>query len=313
MKQTPIELNTSQTVLVLGGNGFIGRHIVAHLENLGAEAIIGTRGTRPLRDPATLKIRLQDINSAQDWQLLLDGIDVVVNAVGILRQRWSETYQQIHYRAVQHLATACEARRIRLVHISILGIQHPVSSRLVSSKRSGEHAVMNSGADWHIVRPSLLDGEGGYGAKWFRRVAQWPIHLSPANANALLAPIDVGDVGQAVARIALSDGRVESDKQRIYELGGAQQFSVLEYLQVLRGGLPAMRIRIPAWIARPVSHLFDLLHFSPFSFGHYQLLQFDNCPAVNRTEELLGRAASIKPRVERNTANSQTPGKVAAS
>ena len=107
-----------------------------------------------------------------------------------------------------------------------------------------------------------------------------------------MAPIDVSDVGAAVAIIALAVDQPPADKLRIYELGGQQTYRVLEYLRVLRGKPAKWQIEIPVWIARPVSHLFDLLHFSPFSFGHYQLLQFDNCPTINRIPELLGRAAT---------------------
>jgi len=37
------------------------------------------------------------------------------------------------------------------------------------------------------------------------------------------------------------------------------------------------------------SHLLDFLHLTPFSFGHYELLKFDNCPKAQQTELLLGR------------------------
>ena len=53
---------------------------------------------------------------------------------------------------------------------------------------------------------------------------------------------------------------------------------------------PAIRVAVPAWIARIVSHLCDLAHFSPFSFGHLELLRRDNVPAPNLLPLLLGRA-----------------------
>jgi hypothetical protein len=33
-----------------------------------------------------------------------------------------------------------------------------------------------------------------------------------------------------------------------------------------------------------------VLHITPFSFGHWELLGHDNCPRINRLPELLGRA-----------------------
>jgi len=40
-----IELNPRQTVLVIGGYGFIGRHIVEKLETLGADILSGSGST----------------------------------------------------------------------------------------------------------------------------------------------------------------------------------------------------------------------------------------------------------------------------
>jgi len=48
-------------------------------------------------------------------------------------------------------------------------------------------------------------------------------------------------------------------------------------------------IKVPTWIARLSSHLLDLLHLTPYSFGHYELLQFDNCPKTQQATLLLGR------------------------
>ena len=286
MNGNRIELNPAQTILVIGGRGFIGRHIVDQLEGFGAHVIIGSRGSS---QHGTRKVRLHELQSQEQCKQLLDGVDVVVNAVGILRQRMGETYEQVHHQAVAHLANACASKNIRFVHVSALGLTNPTKSRFLSSKRLGEIAIQKSNADWYICRPSLVDGDDGYGAKWFRRVASWPIHVAPANAIARLAPIHVKDLGEAIAKIALKTDVAKSTEERIYELGGEQQMNVLEYLQVLKKGRAALTIKIPVWIARLSSHVLDLLHLTPYSFGHYELLKFDNAPKAQKTTLLLGR------------------------
>ena len=50
---------------------------------------------------------------------------------------------------------------------------------------------------------------------------------------------------------------------------------------------PAMTIALPHWLARIGSHACDLLHVTPFSFGHLQLMQHDNVPHVNHLPQLL--------------------------
>lgn len=291
--------DVKKTVLVLGGNGFIGRHIVRSLRAQSITVLIGTRkrGNEQEEDSKKRHLPLHSKRSDGDWRKVLRGVDVVINAVGILRQRRGERYEQVHHLAVAKLVALCSQLGIRFVHVSIMGIDSPATSRFVTSKQRGETAVRDSNADWYIVRPSLVDGEGGFGAKWFRRVAAWPVYFAPANAAGRFAPIDAGDLGDAVANIALGNHAPGTEKERIYELGGDHILSISEFLQRLNPKGPArLVISIPAWCARLVSHVCDLVHCTPFSFGHYELLQYRNYPENNRLTEVLGRPACCVPR-----------------
>ena len=292
------------TVLVLGGSGFIGRHTVEALQNQRCQVVIGSR--HPLRIDALLPAgalrcprrtaRFESLTAADDWEDLLDGVDVVINCVGILRQRGRENYERVHRLAPAALAEACRRKNLRLIHVSALGLQPGARSRFLKSKLAGEQALRDSGADWHIVRPSLLDGEGGYGARWLRLLARSPIHALPADACGKIAALDVRDLGEALAAIATrpaSSDIEHRENAREYELGGTDLRTLAEYvasIRRLRTARPAWVLRVPSLIARMASHLFDLLHWSPFSFGHWELLRRDNCPAIDRLPELLGRA-----------------------
>jgi NADH dehydrogenase len=61
----------------------------------------------------------------------------------------------------------------------------------------------------------------------------------------------------------------------------------------MRGAPPCARLRVPDCLCRMAAHACDLLHFSPFSFGHWELLQHDNLPQPNRLPELLGRTPRL--------------------
>ena len=284
-------------LLVLGGTGFVGRHVVAALHRRGHAVTVGTR--YPLRrarrpgaaDTKLVRVRFETLTAPDAWRSLLAGVDVVVNCIGILRERGSQTYERIHDRAPAALSVACAQRRIRrLVHVSALGLSDAARSGFSRSKLAGERAIAASGAAATIVRPSLLDGEGGYGARWLRRVARWPVHFVPADATGRIAVLDVGDLGEAIATLCEADHGAGS---RIVELGGESECTIAGYLAALRaaqGSSPAPCVRVPACIARLTSHAFDLLHFSPFSFGHFELLQRDNVPAPNALAGLLNRS-----------------------
>ena len=288
-------------VLVLGGSGFVGRHAVTSLLRQGHQVVIGSRHpaaierklpTEALHCPR-LQVRLETLTAPEDWHPLLEGIDAVLNCVGILRQRGRETYDRIHHRAPAALAFACRDRGIPFTHVSALGLAKPARSRFLTSKRQGEQALRSSGADWRIARPSLLDGESGYGAKWIRRAACWPVHCLPANAVGRIAALDARELGEALAVLALKFLPPDADiMAREFELGGPEALPLADLLAALRRlhtRRSAPCLRIPAWLARLASHVFDLVHVTPFSFGHYELLRHDNRPRCNRMPELLGR------------------------
>lgn len=228
------------------------------------------------------------MNSEEHWRDIVRQHDAVINCVGILRQRGRETYEAVHHRAVAALAKACRDRR--LVHVSALGLEAPARSRFLTSKRCGEVALSTSQADWFLVRPSLLDGQGGFGAKWLQRVAQWPVHPLPSAARGRIAAFDVGELGECLCALATAPRKEIPNDERIVELGGPQALSLPEYLRALRRSpSPAPLLPIPNWLARMTSHVCDVLHLTPFSFGHWELLQRDNLPNRNRAAEWLGR------------------------
>lgn len=281
-------------VLVLGGTGFIGRHAAAALHAAGLKVTIGSR--HPARHEAFYSyaafraVRFETLLDPDDWASLLAGIDVVVNCVGILRQRPGESYDDIHHRAPAALSNACAASNIRLVHTSALGLHEGAKSRFLSSKLWGERAIVASGCDYSIVRPSLLDGEGGFGASWLRGLSRSPIQIIPRGARGGIAAMRCSDLGEAFAALA---NLPTLSKHREVELGGTYAYGYAEYLRELRTGYvatKALQLTLPNWLTRVSAHVCDGLHFSPFSYGHWILLQRDNVPSPNRLPVLLGRA-----------------------
>ena len=310
-------------VLVLGGAGFLGRHVVSALAARGHHIVIGSRDSRRVAHVAASlnvrvgfrPVRFEQLTVSGCWDATLDGVDVAVNCVGILREWGAATYERIHHLAPAALAADCARRRVRLIHISALGLHDAARSRFIGSKLRGERAIEMSGAPFAIVRPSLLDGDGGYGARWLRAVARLPLHFVPIDAVGRIAVLDANDAGRAIARLCEIGGGAA---YREVELGGPARFTLDEHLGQLRArrGRPAARVvRIPATLARLASHACDLLHLSPFSFGHLELLRRDNVPAVNLLPLLLeapartvgGRAAptTVPLKDDRGTASAR--------
>lgn len=267
-------------VLVIGGTGFIGGSVVTALIATGAEVVIGTRHpSRTGRAGLACEVEhvaLHCLTEPDDWHDRVARFDVIVNCAGILRERWGETYEAVYHRAPLALAVACAAQGKRLVYITALGLTAQASSGFITAKLKGENALLAANFNRCIVRPSLLDGPDGFGARWLRRVAEWPIHFVPADACGSLAPLHVQDLGAAVA--GLCNCSADSLPASV-EFGGETRYSMAEYLRALRQSRrPAVTCRVPRWLVRFSAHLLDVLHLTPLSWGHVELMRRDNVP-----------------------------------
>lgn len=255
-----------------------------------------TVGTRHPASGAALpeiRLRLEQMPGEEHWADIAQQFDVVLNCVGILRQRTGETYEDIHNVAPAAIASACQKHNTRFVHVSALGLTADSRSRFLTSKYRGEQAIAAIGGDWAVVRLSLLDGEGGFGAAWLRGVSKLPFFVVPTSAKGKIAALTADDAGEALSNLSLkSRDELDFETSRYFELGGERAFHFKDYILGLRSrytSKPALCIPIPGIFARIGAHLCDVVHFSPFSFGHWELLGRDNVPSPNRLAELLGR------------------------
>jgi NADH dehydrogenase len=119
------------------------------------------------------------------------------------------------------------------------------------------------------------------------------VHPLPADAAGRIAALDVRDLGESLARLAIRVAAKEGAAlERELELGGPEPCTLAVHLAALRRRYtprPAYRLPIPALVARATSHICDVLRATPFSFGHWELLRRDNCPRRNALPALLGR------------------------
>lgn len=275
-------------VLVLGGKGFIGRYVVRALASRGCNVSIGTRRATAANEDVFILHRLTRID---DWRDAATRFDVIVNCVGILRERWGEKYADVYLHAPTAIAQACAAQGKRFVHITALGLHAKARSGFLTAKLAGEAAITQTGGEACIVRPSLLDGPDGFGSRWLRRVAQWPVHLVPADARGALAPLDVNELGEAIAALCACP---RAALPAVVELGGETRYQLAHYLKALRTRpTAAITLQVPSWLVRVAAHMLDVLHLTPLSWGHVELMRRDNAPRVDDAYALrhwLGRA-----------------------
>jgi NADH dehydrogenase len=189
-------------VVVAGGTGFIGRHVVAALVDHGHEAIVLSRsaGTHAVGDMPRVTTIAADVTRPLDADAVR-GADAVVNLVGIKIGRGHNTFAAAHVDAPRHLVEAMHAAGVRrLVHVSVVQTGS-ASGAYHATKRAGEAVVHGSGLDWTVLRPALVCGPGDDAiTRLVQFVRAAPVFPVPGGPIGPLQLVDVRDVALAIVR-----------------------------------------------------------------------------------------------------------------
>ncbi|MEK6243611.1 MAG: complex I NDUFA9 subunit family protein [Pseudomonadota bacterium] len=258
-----------ENFLVVGGAGFVGRHLVAALAARGAHVTVPTRR----RDRAKHLILLPTVDVVEVERLdarvlarLAAGRDVVVNLAGVLHSprarpdaqgpnHYGPAFAQTHVELAQAVIGACrEAGVKRLLHMSALGADPKAPSEYLRSKAIGEQAVL-AADDLEVtaLRPSVIFGPEDRFLNLFARLAAFFPVLALGSPGARFQPVYVGDVVRAF--LAALEGRDAAGKR--YDLCGPKEYTLrqlVELVCVITGrrrlviGLPDGLSYLQAWM-----------------------------------------------------------------
>ena len=113
-------------ILVTGGTGFIGSHLLDKLSALGQPArCLLRRKARPRRLPAAIEAAYGDLISGEGVAEAVRGADTVIHLAGVTKALAARDYYTGNVRATETLVRALAGRAIRLVHVSTLAAIGP--------------------------------------------------------------------------------------------------------------------------------------------------------------------------------------------
>ncbi|MEZ5987399.1 MAG: SDR family oxidoreductase [Hyphomonas sp.] len=249
--------------LVLGGYGLIGLAITKALMAAGHEVTglgrSAAKGRAAVPAANWIARDLSRMTNAEDWADVLAGVDVVVNAAGVLQDGLKDRVMAVQRDAVQALAAACAPAGVRqIVQVSAPGVSESSDTVFYRSKAEGDDAVKASGVAWVIFRPGLVLSPQAYGGtSLLRQLAAVPLVQPVMMADADIRTVHMQDVAAAVVR-AVEEGLTQVDADLLSSEPTRLEDLILAIRSWLGFAKPKAVIRAPLFLGAMTARLGDL-------------------------------------------------------
>jgi uncharacterized protein YbjT (DUF2867 family) len=279
------------TVFLTGASGFLGSHIAQALVRAGHTLVVAVHRAAPdgvhARTVAVDFVRDTDPTA---WRVRLAGVDVVINAVGILREQGAQTFDRLHRDTPRALFDACVEAGVRqVIQVSALGADADARSRYHISKREADDYLARLPIDAAIVQPSLVYGRDGASARLFDTLASLPLIPVPGDGRQCVQPIHVDDVCDAIVALV---GRPLRRGTRI-PLAGPRPLTLAAFLLRLRSALGfrgGRVVGVPMALVRATAAIGERLPRALLDRETLGMLERGNVAPADAVHALLGRA-----------------------
>jgi uncharacterized protein YbjT (DUF2867 family) len=255
------------SLVVLGGTGFVGQSVCERLVERhggGGRILVPTRrigSGRPVQSLPTVEVAEADVHDDAALARCVAGRDAVINLVAILHGSAAD-FDRVHVALPRRLAAACAAGGVRrIVHVSALGVGPNAPSNYLRSKTAGEAALLASGLDVTILRPSVIFGAGDRFLNLFARLQALAPLVPLAGANSTYQPVWVEDVASAIVKCLDRPHTVG----QVIECAGPTVYTLAD-LVTLAGrasGNARPVLPLPGFLARVQARLMELAPGEP--------------------------------------------------
>lgn len=279
-------------VLITGASGFIGRNVVrALLANAHEVVGVGRSAQTPHDLPLQYWIVADFAKTppVDFWRAHLMGVDVVINAVGIIRETRSQTFDALHTVAPIALFQACAAAGVtRVIQLSALGADEQARSAYHRSKKAADDALRRLPLRSVIVQPSLVFGPGGASARLFSGLAALPVVPLIGNGRQQVQPIHIDDLAAGI--LMLVDA---AEAPQCIAFVGPEPTTMQRFLFDLRRALglrPTHALHVPSLFIRAAATIGEYFPRALLTRATLAMLERGNVAAADALTALLGRA-----------------------
>jgi uncharacterized protein YbjT (DUF2867 family) len=263
------------TVLVTGGTGFIGPHVVHALRarDVPVRALVRDPGSASRLGAWGVELVRGDVTDTGSLASACAGVDAVVHMVSILTGGRSD-FERVMAQGTRNLVAAAKTAGVRrFVLASALGLDEEARDAVpyFGAKWDMETAVRESGMEHVIFRPSFVFGRDGGALQVFRRLARLaPVTPIVGNGKRRMQPIWVEDLAEFFAR-SIDPGEARG----VVELGGPDAVTWNDFWDRLKRtmGIRRASVHVPVTLMRVQAAFLEKLPSPPLTRDQLTMLE----------------------------------------
>ncbi len=273
---------SDRLITIIGGSGFLGRHIVRALARRGYRIRVACRRPdlaghlQPLGNTGQIMMVQANVRYPASLAAACEGAYAVINLTGVLYSAGAQSFDAVHGFGAEASAKAARAAKARVfIQMSAIGASEASAAQYARSKAEGEARAKASFPGAIILRPSIVFGPEDSFFNRFAAMARISPFLPLIGGGATkFAPVFVGDVADAVVRL-VDAGEANGTT---YELGGPQVLSFRQLMDFTLNTIGRKRLLLPLpWgIAKLQAAVLGLLPKPLLTMDQVELLKSDN-------------------------------------
>jgi uncharacterized protein YbjT (DUF2867 family) len=250
MRTSPVTTaNADKLITVIGGSGFLGRHLVRSLAQRGYRVRVAcrrpdlaghvtTQGAPGQIVPVQANIRFPASVAAA-----CEGAYAVINLCAVLYNSGAQNFDALHVFGADAVAKSAKAAKAQmLIQVSAIGADLNSRSAYSRTKAHGEAKAVGAFPGAMIVRPSIIFGPEDNFFNQFAAMARFaPALPLIGGGHTVFQPVFVGDVAEAIATL-IDRGEANG---KIYELGGPEKISFKNILKYILATIQRKRLLVP--------------------------------------------------------------------
>ena len=285
-------------ILVTGGTGFVGTHLVNALKRRGQTVAVLARDPASARNRYNHPVEVVPGNVLDPASLgsACAGRDAVIHLVGVIHSKGEQTFDRMHREAVVNVVEASKAAGVRrYAHMSAMGTAEDAPSEYARTKAAGEKVARDSGLDWTIVRPSIIFGPGDGFVSLLASIVRYNPGFIPVigPGTTKFMPVSVYDV----ARVFCDALEKPETVGKTFEVGGPDTFTLNEIYREIAAAVGKPRkplLHFPMWYGRALAAGFEwasrrgIIPDPPLTRDQLKSLERDNTGDVSETDRVFG-------------------------